>query len=165
MPESNETGRASGVINTAAREAMAREKARVYGPKFRRPSALEEAAGEWEREQEARLRRARDERLEISRQGEAPLFSLQRVPLQADSPEGEDDVGWKILHIPPNPKKKRRPQRIGHVPVMSMAQRVIWRERASAKATGGTGTDPRARALEEAAKRWVAGQSLGNDRR
>ncbi|MFQ5875539.1 MAG: hypothetical protein ACE5JL_17320, partial [Dehalococcoidia bacterium] len=115
MPESNEAARASGVINTATREAMAREKARVFGPKVRRPSALEEAAAQWEREREARARRARDERLEISRQGEAPLFSFAQVaPLSREIPS-DYDVGWKI-YIPPGQRKKRRRQpRIGHV--------------------------------------------------
>ncbi|MFQ6030293.1 MAG: hypothetical protein ACE5Q6_22695 [Dehalococcoidia bacterium] len=165
MPESNETGRASGVINTAAREAMAREKARVFGPRAGRPSALEEAADRWEIDQQARARGAADQRLEISRQAEAPIFSLQRVSLQPNGSGGEDDVGWKIYRPPSQEKKRRRQGRIGHIPLMSMAQQVIRRERASAKGGGWTNTDRQARALEEAARRWAAGQPLGISRR
>ena len=158
----NEVGRASGVVNTATREAMAREKARALGPKVRRPSALEEAAVQWEREREVRTRRAEEERLEMSRQGEALPFSLQRVSLPSNGSEAEYEVGWKT-YIPPKPKGNRRPRRIGHIPVMSMARQVIQRERA--RGGGSVVMDPRARALEAAARSWEAQQTTGNNRR
>ena len=132
---------------------MAREKARALGLNARRPSALEQAAAQLEREQQDRSRRAEDERPTISRQAEVPPFSLQRVSLQVNGSGKEDDVGWKV-YTQPERKGKGRPRKIGHIPVMSMAQRAIWGERASARGSSRVIADPRARALEQATRRW-----------
>ena len=149
-----EVGQASsGVINTATRVALAREKARALRLEVRRPSPLEEAAADLERERKSKARRTEEERLRISHQTEVHPFSLQRVKPQTKDPKPEagDEVSWKA-YIPPKQEKNPRPRRVGPIAVVSMAQQVIWRERAR----GGRQVvaDPQARALEEAAMRW-----------
>lgn len=157
-----EVGEASsGVINTETRVAMAREKARALGLKVRRPSPLEEEAARLEDTRKAKARKTEEERLRISHHTEAHPFSLQRVKLQTKDPKPEagDEVGWKA-YIPPKQEKNPRPRRIGPIPVMSMAQQIIWRERA--RGSRRVVADPQARALEEAAMRWQKRKHLGN---
>lgn len=147
-----EPRQASRMVTAAARQTMAKGKARTLGLKDRRPSALEEAA---EREWEARARRTEEERQKISRQVETPPFSLEPVPLQARRlPQEEDEASWRPYLLPKR-EGKRRQRRMGGIAVGSFATRLIQRERA-----GGSGLvvmDPRARALEEAARRWADG--------
>jgi len=154
----------SGIINIAraTRVAMAWEKARALRLKARRPSPLEQTATEWKKEQEVRARRIEEERLRVSHHTEVHPFSLQQVGLQARPlPPEEEETSWKP-YLPPEREGKRRRTRRGGIAVGSFATRMIQRERA------GCGrrvvTDPRARALEEAARRWEARQTKQNPR-
>jgi len=154
----------SGIINIAraTRVAMAWEKARALRLKARRPSPLEQTATEWKKEQEVRARRIEEERLRVSRKVEARPFSLHQVAFQARPrplPPEEEEASWKP-YLAPEREGKRRRMRRGGIAVGSFATRMIQRERA------GCGrrvvTDPRARALEEAARRWEARQTKRN---
>ncbi len=141
---------------------MAEERARMLG--LRRPPlpVLEAAAIQWQREQEAR-KRAEQERLIVSRQAEMPPFSLQRVALRAEDLPPADEAFWKV-YVPPQPERKRglRRGRLGGIAVGSFATRLIQKERAGG---GRTAMDPRARALEEAARRWEEKSKADSPRR
>jgi len=153
----------SRVVNSATRVAMARERARALRLKTRRSSPLEQAAAEWEREQEARARRTEEKLLRISRKVEAHPFSLQQVALQARPrplPPEEEEASWKPYLLPKREGQRRR-TRLSGISVSSFAMRMIQRERAG----GRRGVaDPQARALEEAAMRWEARQTKQNPR-
>jgi len=87
-------------------------------------------------------------------------FSFQQVALQAKVSEAGDELGWKA-YIPPKREAKPRRTRLGGIAVGSLATRMIQRERSRG---GRVVTDPRARALEEAARRWEARRTKQNPR-
>ena len=107
--------------------------------------------------------RIEEERLRVSRKVEARPFSLQQVAFQARPRPlpPEEEASWKP-YLPPEREGKRRRTRRGGIAVGSFATRMIQRERGR----GGRRVvaDPRARALEEAAKRWEARQTKRNPR-
>ncbi|MFH1560620.1 MAG: hypothetical protein ABID84_04340 [Chloroflexota bacterium] len=149
------------VVTAARRQEMAAERALMLGPKRALPTALEVAAAQWEKEREARAKEAQEEKATLPRaSAEAPSFSLQQLSLRVDGIEADEEVGWKS-YMPPREGKPRR-RRLGGIAVGSFATRLIQRERA-----GGAGavTDPRARALEEAAQRWEEQRKADNARR
>jgi len=73
----------------------------------------------------------------------------------------EEEASWK-LYLPPEREGKRRRTRRGSIAVSSFATRMIQRERAGCRRR--VVTDPRARALDEAARRWEARQTKQNPR-
>jgi len=149
------------VVTATRRQAVAEEKARILGRKQAPPSDLEKAAAQWEKEREARAKKAREEQLSVSRLTETHPFSLQRVSLRADGIAADEEVEWKAYRPPREGKPRRR--RLGGIAVGSFALRLIQRERA-----GGSSrvvTDPRARALEEAGRRWEEQRTASNPRR
>ena len=153
--ENGEVRQASRVVTTARRQAVAREKARITGKRARQPSALEQAAVEWERQQEAEVRKASEEKLRISRRVETCPFSLQQVSLQADGIElAEDEVGWK----PYSPRREKRiattvTGRVNIAGVCALSRRLMAIERA--RVLGRKPVDLRAYTLEQVGRRWA----------
>ena len=138
---------------------MAREKARISGKKAREPSAVEQAAAEWEKEREARARKAEEERLRVSRPVETCPFSFQQVSLQADGIEPpQDEVDWKPYNPRPEKEEKKRAattatRRVNMAGVCALSRRLMAIERA--RALGREPVDMRAHALEQAGRRWA----------
>lgn len=152
--EDSEVRQASGMVNTARKQAMAREMARITGKRVRQPSALEQAAVKWEREQAARARKAEEERLRIARQVETCPLSFQQIQLSGNGSETEDDVGWK----PYSPRREKRTattvtRRLNMAGVCALSRRLMAIERA--RALGRKPVDLRVWALEQAARRWA----------
>lgn len=150
--EDGEVRQASRTITAARRQAVAKEKARITGEKARKPSTLEQAAVEWEKEREAEARRAEEEKLGISRQAETCPLSFQQVQLSADGTEAEDQVGWK----PYSPRQEMRTATTGRgeiAKVCTLSRRLIAIERA--RALGRKPVDHGAWALEQAGRRWA----------
>ena len=140
---------------------MAEERARILGRRRALPTALERAAVQWEKEREAKAKEAQTERATLSRApAETPPFSLQQVLPRANGIETDEEVGWKS-YKPPH-QGKVRGRRLGGIAVGSFATRLIQRERSGG---GRVVTDPRARALEEAAQRWEEQRKASNPRR
>lgn len=161
-----QVGQGSRIVTAGARLAMAREKARITEKRARQPSALEEAAAEWEKEREAKLKKVEEERLGSSRQVEACPLSFQQVSLQSNGiGPTEDDVGWRLFN--PRPEKadqKRRAAtivtgRVNTAGICVLAVRVKAMERA--RALGRKPVDLRAYALEQAARRWAQKREPG----
>ena len=138
---------------------MAKEKARITGKKARQPSALEQAAVAWEKEQEAAARKVEQERLGISRQMETYPFSLQQVSLQGNGHEPpEDEVDWKLYSPPPEKDEEKRAattvtKRVNMAGVCALSRRLMAIERA--RALGRKPVDLEAYALEQAGRRWA----------
>jgi hypothetical protein len=127
--EDGEVGQGTRIVTAAARQAMAREKARITGKRASQPSALEQAAMAREKE---------EERHKVSR--------------------AEDDVGWKLY----NPRQEKEggkraattvTGRVNMAGVCALSRRLMAIE--WARALGRKPVDLRARALEQAAKRWA----------
>lgn len=155
------------MVTATARQAMAREKARITGKRARQPCALEQAAAEREKQREARARKAEAERpfdpaqdrLGISRQVEPFPLSLPRVSLPADGIEPpEDELGWK----PYNPEQAKGEKkktgtivtgRVNMAGVCALSRRLMAIERA--RALGRVPADRRTWALEQAGRRWA----------
>ena len=146
-------------VTATRKRTIAEERARILGRKRTPPSALEVAAVQLGREQEAKASRAQEKHREVSRQQEAPSFSVQQVSLRANSVEPDEDVGWKAY--PQRQESKRRGRRLGGIAVGSFATRLIQRERSGGRRLV---TDPRARALEVAARRWAEQRTNGDHR-
>ena len=150
--QTGEVRQASRVVTAARRQAVAKEKARIAGEKARKPSPLEQAAVEWEKEREARARKAEEEKLGISRQAETCPLSFQQMQLRADGTEAGDDVGWK----PYSPRREKRMATTGRgeiAKVCTLSRRLIAIERA--RALGRKPVDHGAWALELEARRWT----------
>lgn len=156
--ESSAPRQATRLVTATRRQEMAQELARILGRKRSLPSALEVAAAQWEKE--ARTKEAGEGKPRSSQAIERYPFSLQRVSLQVENAPPADDPGWSS-YLPPR-KAKPPVRRRGGIPVGSFATRMIQRERA-----GGSRVvlDPRARALEEAARRWKEQRKASNPRR
>ena len=153
-----EVRQASRIVTAMRRQSMAKEKARITGKRVRQPSALEQAAVGWEKEQEARARKAEQERLMISRQVETCPLSFQQVSLQSDSNETEDEVDWKPYSPPPEKDEDKRAAttmtgRVNIAGVCALSRRLIAIERA--RVLGRKPVDLGAWALEQAGRRWV----------
>lgn len=164
MSQQESTGarRSTRLVTATRRREMAKERARILGRRQRAPSALDVAAAQWEKEQQARAR-VKEDRLRASRQAETHPFSLQQVPLPATHlPPEDDEASWKTYVLPEQEGKRRR-TRLGGIAVGSFATRLIQRERAGGRSRAVT--DPRARALEEAARRWEEQRKASNRRR
>ena len=152
--ENGEVRQASRVVTAVKRQAVAREKARITGKRARQPSALEQAAVEWERQREAEVRKSNEEKLRISRRVETYPFSLQQVPLQGDGHEPpEDEVGWK----PYSPRREKSIStltgRVNIAGVCALSRRLMAIERA--RVLGRKLVDLRTWALEQAGRRWA----------
>jgi len=135
---------------------MARERARITGKRARQPSALEQAAVEWERQQEAEARKAEEERLRISRQVETCPFSFQRVSLQADGDGSEppaDEVDWKPYSSQRGKGAATVTRRVNMAGVCALSRRLMAMERA--RVLGRKPVDLGAWALEQAGRRWA----------
>jgi len=161
--ESIAPGQSTRIVTATRRRAMAEERARFTGRRRTPPSALEVAAAQWEKEREVaaiEARKEQEEKLTLSRTAETHPYSWQQMSLPINGRPPDDDVGWTAYEPPP--KKKRRRRRMGGMPVMSFATRLIQRERAGG---GRAVTDPRARALEQAARRWEEQQAADKPRR
>jgi len=162
--ENGEVRQASRIVTAARRQAVAREKARITGKRVRQPSALEQAAAEWERQREAKMRKAEEERLRISRRVETYPLSLQQVSLQGDGHEPpEDEVSWKPYSPGQEKEKKKRiattvvTRRVNMAGVCALSRRLMAIERA--RALGRKPVDLRAYALEQAGRRWAEGRT------
>jgi len=156
---SDEVRQGSRIVTAARRQAVAKEKARITGKRVRQPSALEQAAVAWEKEQEARARKAEQERLGISRQMETYPFSLQQVSLQGNGHEPpENEVDWKPYSSPPEKGEGKRTattvtKRVNMAGVCALSRRLMALERA--RALGRKPVDLGAWALEQAGRRWA----------
>ena len=137
---------------------MSREKARITGKKVRKPSALEQAAMEWEKEQEAKAKKAEQEKLKIFRQLETCSLSFQQVKLSANGTEAGDKMDWK----PYGPQREKDEgkrtativtRRVNMAGVCALSRRLMAIERA--RALGRKPVDLKAWALEQAGKRWA----------
>ncbi len=156
--ENGEVRQASRIVTVVRRQAVAREKARITGKRLRQPSALEQAAAEWEKEQEAKARKAEVERHKIPRQVETHPFSLKQMQLSANITEADDDVGWKPYNPRPEKEKEKRmattvTRRVNMAGVCALSRRLMAIERA--RALGRKPVDLRAYALEQAGRRWA----------
>jgi len=154
-----EVRQGSRIVTAARKQAVAKEKARITRKKIRQPSALEQAAVEWEKEQEARARKAEQERPGISRQMESYPFSLQQVSLQGNGHEPpENEVDWK-LYSPPQEKDegKRTATTVNKIVnmagVCALSRRLMALEKA--RTLGRKPVDVQAQALELEARRWA----------
>ncbi len=162
--ENGEMRQASRVVTVVRRQAVAREMARITGKRARQPSALEQAAVEWERQREAEVRKANEETLRISRQVETYPFSLQQVSLQGDGHEPpEDEVGWKPYNAEQGNGDKKRTttivtRRVNMAGVCTLSRRLMAIERA--RALGRKLVDLRAYALEQAGRRWAEERAM-----
>ena len=138
---------------------MAKEKARITGKRARQPSALEQAAVEWEKEQEAKAKKAEEERLGISRQVETCPLSFRQVSLQGNGHEPpEDEVDWKPYTPGQEKEEEKRTattvtRRVNMAGVCALSRRLMALERA--RALGRKPVDLRAYALEQAGRRWA----------
>lgn len=156
---SDEVRQGSRIVTAARRQAVAKEKARITRKKTRQPSALEQVAVAWEKEQEARARKAEQEKPGISRQVETCPFSLQQVSLQGDGHEPlEDEVGWKPYTPEQEKQEEKRTattvtKRVNMAGVCALSRRLIALERA--RALGRKPVDLGAYALEQAGRRWT----------
>ena len=140
------------MVAPSRKRAMAQERARIMGRKRTPPSPIELAAAQWEKRREARAKEASEETLRLSRATEVQPFSLQQVSLRTDGVEADEEASWKSYAPPEHGEAKRHPRRRGHISVMSMARKIISRERAGC--SGRVAADPRARAMEQAARNW-----------
>jgi len=156
---SDEVRQGSRIVTAARRQAVAKEKARITGKRTRQPSALEQAAVGWEKEQEARARKAEQERPGISRQVETCPLSFQQVFLQSGDIEFPgDEVDWKLYSPPPEKDEEKRAattvtKRVNMAGVCALSRRLMALERA--RALGRKPVDFGAFALELEAKRWT----------
>jgi len=161
---SDEVRQASRIVTTARRQAVAKEKARITGKKTRQPSALEQATVPWEKEQEARARKAEQERLGVARQMETYPFSLQQVSLQDDGHEPlEDEVGWRPYSLRQCDEGSRNMAttaagRINMAGVCALSRRLMAIEKA--RALGREPMDLEAWALELEARRWAEERAM-----
>jgi len=157
--EDGQVRQGSRIVTAARRQAVVKEKARITGKKTRQPSALEQAAVAWEKEQEAAARKAEQERLGISRQVETYPFSLQQVSLQGDGHEPpEDEVGWRPYNSPPEKDEGKRTATtatkiVNMSGVCALSRRLMAIEKA--RALGRKPVDLEAWALELEARRWA----------
>lgn len=157
--EDGQVRQGSRIVTAARRQAVAKEKARITGKKTRQPSALEQVAVAWEKEQEARARKAEQERPEISRQVETCPLSFQQVFLQAGDIESPgDEVDWKLYSPPPEKDEDKRAattvtKRVNMAGVCALSRRLMALERT--RALGKKPVDLGAYALEQAGRRWA----------
>jgi len=157
--EDGQVRQGSRIVTAARRQAVAKEKARITGKRVRQPSALEQAAVEWKKEQEAKARKAEQERLGISRQMETYPFSLQQVSLQGNGHEPpENEVDWKLYSSPPEKNEGKRTattvtKRVNMAGVRALSRRLMAIERA--RMLGRKPVDLGAYALELEARRWA----------
>ena len=157
--EDDQVRQASRIVTAARRQAVAKEKARITGKRARQPSALEQAAVEWGKEQEAKAKKAEEERLGISRQVETCPLSFQQVSLEGNGHEPpEDEVDWKPYTPGQEKEEEKRTattvtRRVNMAGVCALSRRLIALERA--RALGRKPVDLRAYALEQAGRRWA----------
>jgi hypothetical protein len=145
---------ASGLVTAAARQATAKEKARIAGKKGRKLSVLEQEAMEWEKEGEAKAGKGQGERLRISRQVEMCPFSFQQVQLGTDASGADDYAGWKPFSLRGEKRTATTVTgRVGIAKVCTLSRRLIAIERA--RALGRKPVDLRAWALELEARHWA----------
>jgi len=152
--ENSAVRRSSGLVTAAARQATAKEKARIAGKKGRKLSVLEQEAMEWEKEGEAKAGKGQGERLRIPRQVEMCPFSFQQVQLGTDAAGAGDYVDWKPFSLRGEKRTAKTVTGRGKMArVCTLSQRLIARERA--RALGRKPIDLRAWALELEARRWA----------
>ncbi|MDI6869292.1 MAG: hypothetical protein QMD88_06895 [Coprothermobacterota bacterium] len=156
--EDNGVRQASRIVSAAQRQAMAKEMARITGNKANQPSALEQAAVEWEKEQEGEARKTSEGKLRISRQVEVCPFSFEQVQLSAKSTELAEDTGWKPYGRQQEKKEEKRTttivtRRVNMASVCALSRRLMAIERA--RALGRKPVDFWAYTLEQVGQRWV----------
>ena len=154
----NSKVRQSGMVVTAARrQTAAQEKARITGKKTRRPSAVEQSAVEWQKEQEIRARKVEEANLRTFRQAKEHPFSPQPISFQVDETQlPEDDVVWKIYDQRPQKKKDTGNRDTGKpntAMLFAISRYLMAIEKAGA--LGRKPVDPRTWALELEARRWT----------
>lgn len=158
---SDEVRQGSRIVTAARRQAVAKEKARITRKKTRQPSALEQVAVEWEKEEEARARKVEQERPGISRQVETYPLSFQQVSLQGDGHEPpENEVDWKPYSSREEKEEEKRTattvtKRVNMAGVCALSRHLMALERA--RALGRKPVDLGAWALEQAGRRWAEG--------
>jgi len=126
---------ASRIVTAARRQAVAREKARITGKRVRQPSALEQAAVEWEKGQEAKAKKAEEERLGIPRQVETCPLSFRQVSLQLDGTKAEAELDWRPYSPPLEKDEDKRTAitvtgRMNIAGVCALSRRLMAIERA-----------------------------------
>ena len=130
----------------------------MLGRRRRPPTALRMAAAQPERGEEVGARSLREQETNPQSPSEHPPFALQQVRLERveRGPDGRgapaDEAIWRSYELPT--KRKRRRRRAGGIAVGSIATRLIQRERAGGRKASPV--DPRASALERAARHWQA---------
>lgn len=139
-------------VSTLAREAMAREKARIMGRLVKHTSALEGQAEGWKKKEEEK-RRA-EERQRIQKQDEIPMISLQKMKFQpkAKNYVTEDIAGWKQYNPWQGEEKERKRKQLNAASIWVFARSLMARE--WARALGKKREDPRLYALEREAAQW-----------
>jgi hypothetical protein len=152
-PETGGVRRSSRLVTAAARQATAKEKARIAGKKGRKLSVLEQEAMEWEKEGEAKAGKGQGERLRISRQVEMCPFSFQQVQLGTDASGADDYVDWKPYSSQRGKGAATVTRRVNMAGVCALSRRLMAMERA--RALGRKPIDLRAWALELEARHWT----------
>lgn len=157
--EDDQVRQGSRIVTAARRQAVAKEKARITNKKPRQPSVLEQATMGWEKEQEAKARKAEQERPGISRQVETYPFPFQQMFLQSGDIElPENEMDWKPYSPPPEKDEDKRMastvnKRVNMAGVCALSRRLMALERA--RALGRKPLNLEAKALELAARRWA----------
>jgi len=152
--ETGEVRQASRTVTAARRQAVAKEKARIAGKRARKPSPLEQAAVEWEKEREAEVSKGKEEKLGISRQVETCPLSLQQMQLSANVTEAEEQAGWKPYSLRQEMRTAKTTTGRGEIAkVCTLSRRLIAKERA--RALGRKPVDHGAWTLELEARRWT----------
>ncbi|MDO8613644.1 MAG: hypothetical protein Q7R32_12610 [Dehalococcoidia bacterium] len=125
---------------------MARVRARITGRKPALPSPLEQAAEEWQAQQE------QGERRPFEPGGQTSVVTLQRMPLEAraDGSRTDVEIGWRTCQA----RVEHQPRRV--VPNGAMMGRIVQtlRAREWARATGRKTRAPLESDLEAWAERW-----------
>ena len=133
-------------VDALTRLEMARERARISGRKPALPSPLEQAAEEWQAQQE------QGETLLFQPGGQTSVVTLQRMPLEAraDGSRTDVEIGWRTCQA----RVEHQPRRV--VLNGAMMGRIVQTVRARewARAVRGDTGVPLGSDLEAWAQRW-----------
>ena len=133
-------------MDALTRLEMATERARITGRKPALPSPLEQAAEEWQAQEEQR------QTLLFQPGGQTSVVTLQRMPLEAraDGSRTDVEIGWRTCQA----RVEQQPRRIRLNGAMMGRIVQTVRAREWARAMGRKTRAPQASDLEAWAERW-----------
>lgn len=142
-------------VRTAAREEMAKEKARVMRKETKRPSPLEQAAIQWEKRREDEKRRIkREKKIQGQRHTPGIPISIQQIspPPKVLNNKTEEIGGWRQYSPWQERSEEREKKALNESSIWVFAKRLIARE--WARALGKERQDSQTYALEREATEW-----------